>query len=113
MKLLLVDDDSGLRTLLRTTFEVFDIEVDEAESAMAASRRIRELPPDVIVLDVHMPGMDGLEFCRLLKGDPATKDIGIVVLTGSDLDWQMEAEDVGADALLRKPFSPLELLGVT
>jgi response regulator RpfG family c-di-GMP phosphodiesterase len=110
---LLVDDDAGLRTLLRTTFEVFDIEVEEADSAIAAVGRIEDRRPDVVVLDVHMPGMSGLELCRRLKASPETAEIGVVVLTGSVGGTPEEAEAAGADALLRKPFSPLELLAVT
>ncbi len=112
LRLLLVDDDAGLRTLLRTTFEVFDIEVDEAESARAAEASIQAQTPDVIVLDVRMPGMNGLEFCRKLKSDPATRDIRIVILSGSDGGTDEAAENAGADALVRKPFSPLGLLSV-
>ena len=113
MRLLLVDDDRGLRTLLRTTFEVFDIEVDEADSASVALERIASRRPDVVVLDVHMPGMSGLELCRKLKTDEDTAGIGVVLLTGSDADTLENAEAAGADAFLRKPFSPLELLSVT
>jgi putative two-component system response regulator len=113
LRLLLVDDDHGLRALLRTTFEVFDIEVDEADSAQVALERIAASRPDVVVLDVHMPGMSGLELCRKLKSEPETAEMGIVLLTGSEGGTQEEAEAVGADALLRKPFSPLELLSVT
>jgi len=65
-----------------------------------------------VVLDVRMPGMSGLELCRRLKGAAATADIGIVVLTGSESGTADDAADAGADALLRKPFSPLELLAV-
>jgi putative two-component system response regulator len=113
LRLLLVDDDHGLRTLLRTTFEVFDIEVDEADSAQVALERIASRRPDVVVLDVHMPGMSGLELCRKLKSEKDTAEIGIVLLTGSDGDTPANADEVGADAFLRKPFSPLELLSVT
>jgi diguanylate cyclase (GGDEF)-like protein len=110
LRLLVVDDDAALRILLRTTFEVVDIEVEEADSAETARQRIAARAPDVIVLDVGMPGMDGLTFCRELKADPVTADIGVVLLTGSDGGTEGAAEDCGADALLRKPFSPLELL---
>ena len=110
MRVLLVDDDAKLRTLLRTTFEVFDIDVEEAESAAAAERSVREFQPDVVVLDVRMPGMDGLEFCRQLKADPANDGLGVVLLTGSDGGTQEAAAEVGADVFLRKPFSPLQLL---
>ena len=111
MRLLLVDDDSGFRALLRTTFEDVEVDVDEAASAGEAEQRIAAAKPDVIVLDVGMPGMDGLAFCRELKAGADTSSIRIVLLTGME-----EVEDVagaaGADALLLKPFRPLELLSV-
>jgi ribonuclease P protein subunit RPR2 len=109
LRLLVVDDDPALRILLRTTFEVVDIEVEEADSAEVAEQMIAARAPDVVVLDVGMPGMDGLTFCRQLKFDPVTADIGVVLLTGSDRG-EYAAEACGADAFLRKPFSPLELL---
>jgi ribonuclease P protein subunit RPR2 len=108
MRLLLVDDDAAFRALLRTTFEVFDLELDEADSAAMAARRISSFPPDAIVLDVLMPGIDGIEYCRHLKEDPVTASIPVVLLTGSD----ERVDTAGADAVLRKPFSPLELLSV-
>jgi diguanylate cyclase (GGDEF)-like protein len=110
LRLLVVDDDPALRILLRTTFEVVDIEVDEADSADLARERIAEHRPDVVVLDVSMPGTDGLTFCRELKANPATAHIGVVLLTGSEGGTERAAEASGADAFLRKPFSPLDLL---
>jgi ribonuclease P protein subunit RPR2 len=110
--LLLVDDDPGLRALVRTTCEVFDFEVDEADNAQVAVERIAVRKPDVLVLDVSMPGMSGLELSRALKDDPVTSDVAVVLLTGSDAGTKAEADVAGADALLRKPFSPLELLSV-
>ena len=112
MRILLVDDDPGLRTLLATTFEVADVEVGEAENAAAARREIARSRPNVIVLDVNMPGTNGLDFCREVKSDETTREIPIVLLTGSDGGTTDEAKRVGADALVRKPFSPLELLAV-
>jgi response regulator RpfG family c-di-GMP phosphodiesterase len=111
MRLLLVDDDAGFRELLRTTFEAVEVEVDEAGSAAEAERRIAAARPDVIVLDVGMPGVDGLAFCRELKASADTAGIRIVLLTGMD-DVEDVAGAAGADALLLKPFRPLELLGV-
>ena len=107
--MLLVDDDPGLRALLRTTFEIFDLELDEADSAAMAARRISARKPDVIVLDVLMPGIDGLEYCRALKTDAQTREIPVVLLTGTEVS---ELHGSRADALIRKPFSPLELLAV-
>ena len=111
MRLLLVDDDAALRMLLRTTFEVFDIEVEEAEGAGAARAIIDARPPDAIVLDVMMPGVDGLAFCRGLKEDAATAGIPVVLLTGADQS-DVSASGSRADAFVGKPFSPLELLAV-
>jgi response regulator RpfG family c-di-GMP phosphodiesterase len=112
VRLLLVDDDVALRTLLRTTFEVFDIEVQDAADANAADELIRRDPPDVIVLDVLMPGTDGLVFCRRLKADPATERIPVVLLSGSEGMARASEDASGADAFVGKPFSPLELLAV-
>jgi response regulator RpfG family c-di-GMP phosphodiesterase len=110
MRVLLVDDDANLRTLLRTTFEVFDIQVAEAETGAAALHAVKAFEPDVVVLDVSMPGISGLEVCRRLRADPANDGLGIVLLTGSEGGTQEASDEVGADAFLRKPFSPLELL---
>jgi response regulator RpfG family c-di-GMP phosphodiesterase len=108
LHLLLVDDDAGLRGLIRASFESFEIAVDEADSAAVARKRIARKRPDVVVLDVVMPGESGADLCRELKADPATRDIGVILLTGS----VSRAEDTGADAFVQKPFSPLELLAV-
>jgi response regulator RpfG family c-di-GMP phosphodiesterase len=110
MRILLVDDDAPFRMLLRTTFEVFDIDVEEAENATAARLAMRSFEPDALVLDVRMPGLDGFEFCRQLKADHAHDGLGVVLLTGSEGGSQEAADEVGADVFLRKPFSPLELL---
>jgi len=112
LRLLLVDDDAALRALVRTTFEAVDLAVEEAENGREARRRIAARRPDVIVLDVLMPGESGLDLCRALKSDPATAGIPIVLLSGSDGGSLVAADAAGADAYVRKPFSPLELLAV-
>ncbi|HYY33072.1 MAG TPA: HD domain-containing phosphohydrolase [Gaiellaceae bacterium] len=112
MRILLVDDDKGLRALLRTTFEAVDVELVEADNAASAIGALERALPDVVVLDVRMPGMDGLELCRRIKADPATRDVAVVLLTGSDGGTQARADEAGANAFVRKPFSPLELLSV-
>src|SRR5688572_2157539 len=111
MRLLLVDDDSGFRALLRTTFEDVEVDVDEAASASEAEDRIAASQPDVIVLDIGMSEMDGLASCRELTRSADTSSIRIVLLTGME-DVEEVAGAAGADALLLKPFRPLELLGV-
>jgi putative two-component system response regulator len=113
LRILLVDDDPALRTLLRTTFELADVAVVEAEDAAVARRKIRNGRPDVIVLDVIMPVTTGLELCAELKADAATRDIPVILLTGSTGGTAAAAaKKAGAEAFMRKPFSPLELLAV-
>jgi diguanylate cyclase (GGDEF)-like protein len=111
LRILLVDDDPGLLVLLRTTFEIIDIEVEETRSVAEAQARISENRPDVIVLDVAMPVVDGLFYCRTLKTHPETREIPVIVLSGSGRN-EDHAKRAGADAFLTKPFSPLELLGI-
>jgi diguanylate cyclase (GGDEF)-like protein len=112
LRVLVVDDDDGLRLLLRTTLDGIGADVREAVDAATAVDAILAAPPDVIVLDVNLPGMDGLSFCRRLKSDPATRGIGVVLLTGSDSSTEEAGRAVGAEAFLRKPFSPLGLVAV-
>jgi response regulator RpfG family c-di-GMP phosphodiesterase len=112
LRVLVVDDDSALRALLRTTFEIADISVAEADNALDAGEAIALTEPDAIVLDVAMPGVDGLSFCRALKDDPLTRDITVVLLTGAEEGTEHAAAAAGADGFVRKPFSPLALLNV-
>jgi len=112
LRLLLVDDDSGFRALVRATFDDVDVEVDEAASAAEARLAIRANMPDVVLLDVRMPGESGIDLCRDLKSSPATDGLRVVLLTGSDDFAPALAEEAGADSFMTKPFSPLQLLGV-
>jgi ribonuclease P protein subunit RPR2 len=109
LRILVVDDDDALRLLLRTTFERADMVVDEAESAADARAAIRRRRPSAIVLDVSLPGTDGITFLGELRAAAETRELGVILLTGNALD-PAAARAAGADLLLRKPFSPLELL---
>src|SRR4051812_45730253 len=88
LHILVVDDDPSLRELLRTTFELVETSVEEVPDAEAAAAAIARRVPDVIVLDVGLPGVDGVTFARTLAADPQTEDVGIVLLTGGDLETQ-------------------------
>lgn len=109
-RILIVDDDAGLRMLLRITLTADEFDVAEAEDAQRASDLARFWRPAVVVLDVAMPGIDGLAFCSELKSRTAFGAPAVILLTGTELSEE-EASRAGADSLLRKPFSPLELVG--
>jgi ribonuclease P protein subunit RPR2 len=109
-RLLVVDDDAALRLLLRTTLAADEFEVEEASSAAEAVTLARFRRPDVVILDVGLPDGDGLDTCRQLKQSAPDDAPTVVLLTGADTIGTDAVEAAGADALLRKPFSPLELL---
>ena len=110
-RILVVDDDAGLRLLLRTTLTADEFEVEEAVSAEEAAEVGRFWSPAVVILDVGLPGVDGLTFCRELKQNPAYGAPLVVLLTGQETTTD-EVTAAGPDAVMRKPFSPLELIKV-
>jgi len=110
LRLLLVDDDAALRALVRATFDEVHVEIDEAGSVAEARTAVARNLPDVVVLDVRMPGESGVELARELKAGRQTAATRIVLLTGSHEGAARLAQEAGADAFLTKPFSPLQLL---
>jgi CheY-like chemotaxis protein len=109
--ILVVDDDPVIQKLLTVNFEMEGYRVITAGDGVEGLAQVELAPPDIILLDVMMPKMDGLEVARRLKADPATKSIPIVLLSAKaqSLDIQTGL-DVGADDYVTKPFDPLELL---
>jgi two-component system, OmpR family, phosphate regulon response regulator PhoB len=110
-RILVADDDPALRRLILTTLGVDDFELMQATDGEEALRLAREQPPDLVLLDVNMPKMNGFEVCRSLKTEPSTAGVKVVMLTarGTDPDRLMGRE-AGADDYFIKPFSPLQLL---
>jgi diguanylate cyclase (GGDEF)-like protein len=105
-RILVVDDASAIRELLAVLLEGFG-SVELAESGEEALQRVANLMPDLILLDVSMPGMDGYEVCRQLKENPATEPIPVVFLTALDTDESEELGlEIGATDFIRKPFAP-------
>jgi ribonuclease P protein subunit RPR2 len=106
-----VDDEPSFRELLHATIGQSDLDIREAASAEEAAALLEGWQPAIIVLDIALPGLDGLSFCRRLKEERGEEAPAVVLLTGGDLSLT-GARVAGADALLRKPFSPLELMDV-
>lgn len=107
-RVLVVDDDEGVTSVLRRSFKRAGFTVATAADGEAALRMARELRPDVVVLDILMPGIDGVEVCRRLRR--ADADVAILMLTAKDRARdQVVGLDAGADDYLVKPFS-IEIL---
>lgn len=107
-RILIVDDDPQIRRVMRTTLVVQGYEVDDAKSGEEAIEKLRNGKQDLVLLDMNMPGIGGLEACREIR---ATADIAIVMLTVRDSEKdKIAALDAGADDYITKPFSMPELL---
>ena len=110
-KILVVDDEPDAIELITFNLQSAGFQVVTAEDGAAALRKARSAAPDLIVLDLMLPEIDGLEVCKLLRRDPATAAIPILMLTAkaSEVDRILGLE-LGADDYVTKPFSPRELV---
>jgi putative two-component system response regulator len=109
IQVLVVDDDPALCELLRTTFELEGIKVLDAQHVIEAERILIGLRPDAIVLDIGLPGVDGIFYCERLRESPQTKHIPIIAISGSH-EAGLRALTAGANAFAGKPFDPISLL---
>lgn len=110
-KVLLADDDAGLRRLVGTTLGSDDFDLLQATDGDEALEVARRELPDLILLDVNMPRLNGFEVCRQLKADPATAGIKVVMLTArANESDRVQGREAGADEYFVKPFSPVQLL---
>jgi DNA-binding response OmpR family regulator len=110
-RVLLADDDPALRRLIQATLGDSEFDLLQAVDGEEAMRMVQQHHPALLLLDINMPRLDGFQVCRMLKADPATADIKIVMLTArrAETDRQ-EARNAGADEYFSKPFSPIQLL---
>jgi putative two-component system response regulator len=109
-RVLVVDDEPGNIALVSRLMTGLGYEVATATNGEAALESVRRVPPDVILLDVNMPLLDGFEVCRRLKHDVATRLIPVVLLTGlAKVEDRVRGIDAGADDFLTKPFVIAEL----
>lgn len=107
-RILVVDDDSQIRRVMRATLTARGYEVNDAPSGEAALDRLREQAYDLVLLDMNMPGVDGLETCRAIR---AGSEVPIIMLTVRNTERdKVDALDAGADDYITKPFGTPELL---
>ena len=111
IRILIIDDDQGFRSLLRLHLSLAGYDVQVAEDAMAGGRALLERPPDLIISDIDMPFLNGIELLSLLKGDDTTASIPVIMLSGSrSNDVLAQAADLGAADFLSKPVTHDDLL---
>jgi len=110
-RVLIVEDEPDIRELVVHHLKREGYQVSVAASGEEALRQVQASPPDLVLLDLMMPAMNGLEVCRRLRQDPVTASLPIVMLTakGDEVDRVLGLE-LGADDYVVKPFSPKELL---
>jgi len=104
-KILVVEDDLITQKIVSVRLEINDYQVDTARDGEEALSKVKEEPPDLILLDLMMPKINGYEVCRMLKFDDKYKDIPVIVLSALDRqDEREKAVSSGADAVFIKPF---------
>jgi CheY-like chemotaxis protein len=107
----IADDEPSMRLLVHATIASDDYTVVEAVDGTQAWAMIQEHKPSLVLLDVQMPGMSGLEVLQLIKGEPSLAATRVILLTAKAQESDIEAGLIaGADFYLTKPFSPLDLL---
>lgn len=110
-RVLLVEDDADIQTVVRLSLKMRGVtEVQVVENGEECLARLREFRPDVILLDVMMPRLDGYETCRRLKDDPTTRALPVIFLTAKTQQYEIEkGMELGAAGYLTKPFDPMKL----
>ena len=110
-KILVVDDDTKIQMVVRIMLQKKGYDVKCVSSGLEAFQEIPEFKPDLIMLDVMMPGMGGYEVCRKLKSSESTKNISVIMLTAMGMGEDFEkAIENGADWYIVKPFNSRQLL---
>jgi len=110
-KVLIIEDEADIRELIKFNLEQEGFTVEEAGSGAEGLDRIKRRQPDLLLLDLMLPGMPGLEICRILRGNTETASLPILIVTakGTEVDKVLGLE-MGADDYVVKPFSPRELI---
>jgi two-component system alkaline phosphatase synthesis response regulator PhoP len=110
-KILIADDNENIREALTSILEDEGHELWIAKNGVEALTKVREISPDILILDVMMPEMSGYDVCRTIKNDPDLKKTFVLMLSAKgQVTEQERGKEVGADEYIVKPFSPSEIL---
>lgn len=111
MDVLIVEDEDDIRALLVHHFRKEGFTVREADNGRSALEEVRREQPNLVILDLMLPKLDGSEVCRSIKSNPLTRSVPVVMLTAKDRDSDViSGLDIGADDYVTKPFSPSVLM---
>lgn len=99
-----------MREAMRLVLDGHGYTIDEAGDGATALERIRAARPDLVFLDLHIPGLDGPDVLREIRADEATRDLHVIVVTATGEEGKADAMSLGADGYVTKPFSPVDLL---
>ena len=109
-KILIADDEEDIKEIMQMFLESQGYEVETAFDGLSALDQVKSWNPDVILLDIMMPVMDGIQVCEKIKSDPDTKHIPVIMVSAaSKRDKEGPAFEAGADEYVVKPFDPTEL----
>ena len=110
-KILIIEDTEFMKKLISDVLKEADYEVVTASSGEEGLQKVREEKPDLVLLDVVMPGMDGFEVCKILRDDESNNLMPIIMLTAQENeDDKLEGLELGADDYIIKPFNSRELV---
>jgi len=109
-RILIVEDHPTMRGAMRLVLEEGGYRIDEAPDGVEALQKVREDPPDLVFLDLHIPGMGGAEILAAIRSDPVASGTRVIVVTADGEEGRARALAMGADAYFTKPFSPAALL---
>ena len=109
-RILIVEDHPTMREAMRLVLEGEGYRIDEAADGRTALDAIRSDPPDLVFLDLNIPGATGADVLASVKGDPSTANTRVIVVTATGEEGRPEAVRLGADEYFTKPFSPTALL---
>lgn len=109
-RILIVEDHPTMREAMRLVLEGEGFEIDEAADGERALQMVRADPPDLVFLDMNIPGSSGAEVLEAVRADPATAGVRVIVVTADGEEGRGRALSMGADEYFTKPFSPTTLL---
>jgi two-component system, OmpR family, phosphate regulon response regulator PhoB len=109
-RILIVEDHPTMREAMRLVLEGEGFDISEAGDGRTALDMVRATRPDLVFLDLNMPGSDGNDVLTQIKGDPTTSDVHVIIVTATGEEGRAHALARGADGYFTKPFSPIALL---